>query len=99
MAEASLTMVFASLEAIEGALDAATTGIAAEAGATRAAVDVALTRWDRGTASRSAQLGYDAELTRSVQELTEALTRLRSTVADVRQSAHDAEVRNVAIMD
>jgi hypothetical protein len=58
-----------------------------------------LVGWDPTTESRVAQLAYDARLGRGVDDLTRALVAVRDALRTVATDAHQAEVRNVAILD
>ncbi len=99
MSEISLVVRFADVEAIETAMASAQSGFLDQLTAVRSAVAVELGGWAAGSGSRQAQLAFDVELAAWAQELSSALGKVTTALGAVRDAAHQAEVRNVAILD
>lgn len=95
----SLVVRLGSLEAIETALARASQDIDRQVTALLARVNAEIVGWDPSTPSRAAEQDYQAEVRAGVERLTEALTAIRGALADVRQDAREAELRNAAILD
>lgn len=94
----SLAVNVGQVDAIISALETAQTDLVSEVNGIRSEISSRLSAWGEGTASRRAQQRFDSELEKSVRDLGEALAAVRQAMADVRQEAHNAEVRNVAIV-
>ena len=99
MAEPSLVVTFASLEAIQAALTSAQQDILDEVTRLRGDVDREIAGWRAGTDSRDAQLAFDRDLAGWSEQLSAALASVATALTTVTEAAHDAEVRNVAILD
>lgn len=99
MGEPTLIVRFSDVEAIEQALSEAHTALTSQVDSVRRDIADRVSGWQEDSASRAAQIGFDRELGGWVTELTAALDAVRAALATVRQDAHDAEVRNVAILD
>lgn len=99
MSDPTLVIRFGELDTMVAALVTAHDAIVEQVGTLRGDVDDLLVGWAADTASRQAQLGYDRRLATGVEDLTAALESVRAALATVSEDAHDAEVRNVAIMD
>ncbi len=99
MSEHTLTMVEADLIALETALTTARQTLSSEFATTRSRVASELVDWQVGTSSRDAQLDFDRRLNLRVDKVAEALRKVSTAVTQLREAAHEAEVRNVAIVD
>lgn len=94
-----IAVTFEDLESMEVALDTAHTNIVAAVAQGRTDVNAMIAGWAEDTPSRQAQISYDGRLAQAITALTTQLQQVRTELARVKQAAHDAEVRNVAIMD
>lgn len=55
--------------------------------------------WSRESVSRRAQMAFDRRLEKRTDELTQALDEAANALSDIKDLAHNTEVRNVAVMD
>ena len=55
--------------------------------------------WSKESVSRRAQMAFDRRLEKRTDELTQALDEVARALDDIKDLAHTAEVRNVAVMD
>ena len=88
-----------SLSAMETALTDATTAITAQIDGLLAQVESLTPGWDESSESHLAHLEHQQRLRDGVEKLTEALDRVRSTIATHREDAREIEVENVAIVN
>ena len=99
MSTPTLVIRFADLEAMEAAMTRAHDDLVEQIAVLRREVDGELAGWAIDTDSRQAQMRADRDLGEGVRSLAEALAKVRAALAGVREDAHAAEVRNVAILD
>ncbi len=98
MSERGLVVHHAALADIEGALQDASDRIAAFIADLGTAVEEQTAGWTEETPSRQAQRSYETRLTAGVEELAGCLVTVKEAVAAYRESAHDVEVENVAVV-
>jgi uncharacterized protein YukE len=98
MSDNGLVVQHQALTDIEAALADASQRIATFIADLRDAVDAQTAGWTEETPSRQAQRTYEQALGTSITELTDCLDQVKGAVASYRESAHDAEVENVAIV-
>lgn len=55
--------------------------------------------WSRESSSRQAQIAFDQRLGNRTESLTQALDEAANALGDIKDLAHNTEVRNVAVMD
>jgi putative methyl-accepting chemotaxis protein len=55
--------------------------------------------WSKESVSRRAQMAFDRRLEKRTDELTQALDEAANALSDIKDLAHNTEVRNVAVMD
>ncbi|WP_116115982.1 hypothetical protein [Austwickia chelonae] len=94
-----LVVHVASLDALENALKTAERDLTAEIEEMRSAVRNRIARWGASTASRQAHDDFDRRFARATEGLAASAAELKRAVADLRELAHSAEVRAVAIID
>ncbi len=99
MSAATLVVRHGDLEAMEAAMTLAHDDLVEQIDTLRKDVAAQIVGWATDTASRQAQLKADGDLAAGVRALAEALEKVRAALATIREDAHDAEVRNVAILD
>jgi uncharacterized protein YukE len=99
VSEPSLVVRQGDLEALEAAMATAHDRLLAEVSGAREEVAALLTGWAPDTASRQAQLQFDADVQSGVERLAAALAQVRAALAEVRESARTTEVDNVALLD
>ena len=99
MSDLSLVVKQASLAGMGEALGSAHDDIVERIRTLLEQVDAKITGWDPATASRAAEMDYQRRLQDGVGRLTDALDTVRTKLAEVATSAHEAEVKNVAIVD
>ncbi len=95
----TLVVRFAELERMESELRAAHDALLAQVGSIFDGVNATITGWEPGTASRDAHDAGQRRLQAGVDRLAAALDRVSGTLAELRESAREAEVRNVALID
>jgi hypothetical protein len=98
VSERSLVVRFGSLEALEAALVSTHDELMSRVEGTLERVDDELVGWSVHTDSRAAQLERSYRLREGAERLCAALEDVRAALAQVREDAHDAEVRNVAVI-
>jgi hypothetical protein len=98
MSERGLVVHHQSLSDIEAALQDATDRITAFVADLHDAVEDQTVGWTEETPSRQAQRSYEDKLRTSVTSLADCLGEVKTAVASYRESAHDTEVENVAIV-
>lgn len=99
MSAPTLIVRHGDLEEMEAALTLAHDDLVEQIDTLRKDVAAQIVGWATDTDSRQAQLKADADLAAGVAALAEALDKVRAGLASIREDAHDAEVRNVAILD
>lgn len=99
MSEPTLVVHQGSLEALEAAMTQAQQSLGAEVTAVREQVRSILWDWSTSTASRQAQLEFDANLQKDVDAIAATLLHVQAALAEFRENARRAEVDNVAILD
>lgn len=99
MSAATLVVRHGDLESMEAAMTLAHDDLVEQIDTLRKDVAAQIVGWATDTESRQAQLKADADLAAGVRALAEALEKVRAALAAIREDAHDAEVRNVAILD
>lgn len=98
MSDASLVVRSGSLAEMESAMTTAHDAITTEISTLLDAVNTEIQGWSPVTASRAAEIEYQRRLRDGVDRLTTALEQVRTALAEVRESAHDTEVENVALI-
>lgn len=99
MGDRTLVVRQGDLEALESALQSAHETLDARVRSLTDQVRPLLTGWNETTASRQAQVAFEHDLTESLEQVTASLATIRAKLAEVREDAHDTEVRCVAILD
>lgn len=98
MSERGLVVHHQSLTDIETALQDATDRITAYIADLHDAVEDQTAGWTEETPSRQAQRAFEGKLQTSITGLADCLGEVKGAVASYRESAHDIEVENVAIV-
>lgn len=98
MSARSLVVRFGSVEAVEAALVSAHDELMSRVQDTLERVDDELVGWSVHTDSRAAQLERAYRLRQGAERLCAALEDVRAALVQVREDAHDTEVRNVAVI-
>lgn len=99
MSDRGLVVRKGSLEAMEAALTKAHDDLVIHLDGLFLAVDHEISGWATSTESRSAQVVAQQRVRDAIDQLSDALVTVRTKVTEARELAHDAEVRNVAIVD
>ena len=99
MSDLSLVVKQASLAEMGEALGTAHDDIVDRVQTLLEQVNTRISGWDPSTASRAAEMDYQRRLEEGVARLTKALDTVRTKLAEVATEAHEAEVKNVAIVD
>ena len=99
MGEPTLVVRHGDLAALEAAMTKAAADVVTGSVAARDQARQLLSGWVAGSDSRQAQLAFDDRLGRDIDDVAQQLVTLAKALATVRESAHEAEVRNVAILD
>jgi len=88
----------ASLSTLETALADATTAITSRIDDLLVEVEALTPGWEESSESHAAHGEHQQRLRDGIERLTEALDRVRSTLATYREDARETEVENVAIV-
>ena len=99
MSERGLVVHQGALSTMETALADATTAITTQISELLEQVETLTPGWDETSESHMAHLEHQQKLRDGVEELTEALDRVRSKLATYREDAREIEVENVAIVN
>lgn len=99
MSERTLIVHAASLTEIQESISTAHQQVVAKVGALLRSADSTMAAWAPETASRTAEIEHRQRITEGVERLAQALDKIRSTAAEVAELAHEAEVKNVALLD
>jgi uncharacterized protein YukE len=99
VSERGLVVHQGSLSSMETALADATTAITTQITELLEQVETLTPGWDETSESHGAHLEYQQKLRDGVQQLTEALDQVKSTLATYREDAREIEVENVAIVN
>lgn len=99
MSDVTLVVQHGSLETMLSALQTAHDDIEKQISDTIAHVNREIAQWGTHTVSRAAHDQHQKKLTDGVEKLTKALEKVHTALAKVKADAHDAEVKNVAIVD
>lgn len=97
--DASLVYRAASLAEIEAAISRTHDQLTVKVSDAFAGVNRTLADWAEETSSRAAEQAAQQEIVDGVRRLGAALDKIRAEVQRVNDAAHDAEVRNVALLD
>jgi hypothetical protein len=98
VSERGLVVHAQSLSDIEAALQDASDRITAFIADLHDVVDDQTAGWSEETPSRQAQRTFEGRLQTSITDLATCLGQVKAAVASYRESAHDIEVENVAIV-
>lgn len=98
MSDASVVVRSGSLSEMETAMATAHDEITRQITTMLDRVNTEIGGWSPSTASRAPEMDYQRRLREGVERLTAALDQVRTALAAVRESAHDTEVENVAII-
>jgi uncharacterized protein YukE len=98
MAERGLVVRQDSLSEMEQALTTATSEITKQISELLARVNTVTPGWEPTSDSHEAHAKYQQRLTDGITALTDALEKVRTTMADYREEARSTEVENVAIV-
>lgn len=96
---ARIIVRFGTLEALAETLQSAHDDLVEQVEDVLAKADAEMTGWSAATTSRAAQQAYRQKVLDGVEDLVKALDTVRTTLAEVGTMAHEAEVRNVAVLD
>jgi uncharacterized protein YukE len=88
-----------SLSTLETAMGDATTAIRTQIEDLLEQIETLTPGWDETSESHAAHLEHQQRLLDGVQQLTEALDKVRTTLATYREDAREIEVENVAIVN
>jgi uncharacterized protein YukE len=88
-----------SLSTLETAMGDATTAIRTQIEDLLEQIETLTPGWDETSESHAAHLEHQQRLRDGVQQLTEALDKVRSALATYREDAREIEVENVAIVN
>jgi uncharacterized protein YukE len=88
-----------SLSTLETAMGDATTAIRTQIEDLLEQIETLTPGWDETSESHAAHLEHQQRLRDGVQQLTEALDKVRTTLATYREDAREIEVENVAIVN
>ncbi len=98
MSDMSLVVRMGSLTEMESALTRASQQIEEQITGLLEKVNTQIAGWSPSTSSRQAEMAYQARLREGVARLTAALDQVRTALAEVRDSARETEVENVALL-
>lgn len=99
MSDRTLVVHAASLEQIVESIAQTHDQLVSRATDLLGGADRELSAWVTGTSSRAAETAHRQRILEGVERLAAALEQLRSTTVEVAEKAHDAEVKNVALLD
>jgi soluble cytochrome b562 len=99
VSDRTLIVHAASLTEIQEAISTAHQQVVDKVEALLRSADTTMAAWASETASRTAETEHRKKITEGVERLAQALDKIRSTAAEVAELAHEAEVKNVALLD
>ena len=97
--EKSLVVKQGSLSGMVSAIETAHSSLAQQVDTMLTGVNTRTEAWDQSTASRTAEMDYQRRLKSGMDQLNEHLATIRSTIDQIANDAHEAEVENVALVD
>jgi hypothetical protein len=99
VSDRSLVVRHGSLSEVQDAVATTHRRVEAKVADLLAAADAEMAAWAAETASRTAETDYRRRVTDGVERLGQALEKIRAATAQVAENAHEAEVKNVALLD